>query len=42
MPEYADWMDQDELRQACVEYVADYYASMGLLWNPWEERMQSI
>lgn len=42
MPEYADWMNQEELRQACVEYVADYYASINLLWNPWEEHIQSI
>ena len=26
MPEYADWMDTEELRQACVEYLADLYA----------------
>lgn len=30
MPE---WMDQEELAQAAVEYVANYYAGA---WYPWE------
>ena len=30
MPE---WMDREELNQAAVEYVADYYAGS---WWPWE------
>ena len=26
MPEYADWMDTEEMTQACIEYLADMYA----------------
>ena len=26
MPDYADWMDTEELRQTCIEYLADLYA----------------
>ena len=40
MPDYP--MDTAELCQACVEYVADYYADEGKLWNPWEKDMQDL
>lgn len=26
----------DDIEQACVEYVADYYAEQGEIWYPWE------
>ena len=32
-PEHPDWMDATELAQACVEYLADFYAPD---WYPWE------
>lgn len=32
-PEWPEWMDQAELAQAAVEYLADYYAGT---WYPWE------
>ena len=32
-PEHPDWMDTTELAQACVEYLADFYAPD---WYPWE------
>ena len=32
-PEMPEWMDQAELNQAAVEYLADYYAGS---WYPWE------
>ena len=31
-----------EVCQACVEYLADYYAEEGLLWNPWAEHMERL
>ena len=30
--EWPDWMDQEELQQAAVEYLADLYAGR---WYPW-------
>lgn len=42
MPEYADWMGPEELQQACVEYVADYYASLGFFANPWSDKLLTI
>mgnify|MGYP003817387313 CR=1 FL=1 len=32
----------EDIAQACAEYLADYYADVGLLWNPWEEQMRRI
>lgn len=34
--EYGD-IQPAEVAQACVEYLADYYADEGLLWSPWSE-----
>ena len=34
--------DAADVEQAAVEYLADLYASQGLLWNPWEESMETI
>ena len=39
MPEYGH-MEPAEVCQACVEYVADFYADLGFVWNPWEEQQQ--
>lgn len=39
LPEY-DMMQPAEVNQACVEYVADLYADLGYIWNPWEKNMQ--
>lgn len=25
----------EDIQQLCIEYLADYYAGEGLLWNPW-------
>ena len=33
MPDCADWMGPVEVHEACIEYVADYYAPD---WYPWE------
>lgn len=42
-PDMPDWMTKEEMQQALVEYLADYYAEVhGLLWNPWEEKLESI
>ena len=27
----------DDVEQACVEYVSDYYAEQGEIWYPWDE-----
>lgn len=27
----------DDVEQACVEYVSDYYAERGEIWYPWDE-----
>ncbi|MGM9661793.1 MAG: HNH endonuclease [Oscillospiraceae bacterium] len=35
LPEYPEYMGAAEMAQACVEYVADYYAPD---WNPWKDR----
>ena len=34
-----DWVDVDQetIQQAIIEYLADYYAGEGYLWNPWAE-----
>ncbi len=34
LPEYPDWMTTEDLEQAAVEYVADYYAGN---WWPWDD-----
>lgn len=31
-----------DIAQSCVEYLADLYAEEGLLWNPWEQQLQSL
>lgn len=41
LPEYEEISNAD-VCQSCVEYVADYYADEGLLWNPWEEHLQRL
>lgn len=41
LPEYGDVQPAD-IAQACVEYLADYYADEGYLWNPWEAEQQRI
>ena len=33
MPDYPDWMDAEEIEQASVEYLADFYAPD---WNPYQ------
>lgn len=33
-PETPDWMGPTEIHEACIEYLADYYAGE---WYPWEE-----
>lgn len=40
-PEY-DHMEPGEIAQMCVEYIADFYAAQGLLWNPWAETLERI
>ncbi|MDD3346865.1 HNH endonuclease [Oscillibacter sp.] len=40
MPGYP--MEPADVCQACVEYLADYYADEGKLWNPWEEAMEVL
>lgn len=32
-PEHADWMNAAEVHEACIEYLADYYAPD---WYPWD------
>lgn len=34
--------DPSDIEQAAVEYLADYYAQQGLLWNPWAQTMDAI
>ena len=34
LPDYPEWMNQEELSRAAVEYLADCYAGE---WYPWEE-----
>lgn len=42
-PDWPEWMTKEEMEQAVVEYLADYYAEVhGLFWNPWEEKMLSL
>lgn len=41
MPGYEDIQTAD-VCQACVEYLADYYAEEGLLWNPWAKKQESL
>lgn len=41
MPEYG-YMEPAELAQGCVEYIADYYADMGILWNPWDNEQHRV
>jgi 5-methylcytosine-specific restriction endonuclease McrA len=33
-PETPDWMNAAELHEACIEYLADFYAPD---WYPWEK-----
>ncbi len=40
LPEYP--MNAADVCQACVEYLADYYASEGKLWNPWTAEMEKL
>lgn len=35
-------VSREDVEQAAVEYVADLYADMGLLWNPWAEQMERL
>jgi 5-methylcytosine-specific restriction endonuclease McrA len=32
----ADYMDAEELKQACAEYLGDLYADKGEVWYPYE------
>ena len=32
----ADFMDAEELDQACAEYLGDYYAGQGMEWYVWD------
>jgi hypothetical protein len=41
LPEY-DGVTSMDIAQACVEYLSDYYADLGLVWNPWEKQMRRI
>lgn len=41
LPECGD-IQPAEVCQACVEYLADYYAQEGLLWNPWARQMERL
>lgn len=36
-PDRDDVITPEEAQQACVEYVADYYADRPNGWNPWEK-----
>ena len=38
-PDMPDWMDQAELNQAAVEYVADHYAGS---WWPWAKNYMEM
>ena len=38
-PDMPDWMNREELEQAAIEYVADYYAGS---WWPWEKTYQAM
>ena len=38
-PDMPDWMDQAELSQAAVEYVADHYAGS---WWPWAQNYMEM
>lgn len=41
--DFPDWMTPKELRQALVEYMADYYAeTQGRLWNPWVKKLEDL
>ena len=33
---YADYMDAEELHQACAEYLGDLYANLGQVWYPYD------
>lgn len=39
LPDYPEWMNQEELSRAAVEYVADYYAGS---WWPWKDTYQEM
>ena len=42
-PDWPEWMTKEEMEQAVVEYLADYYAEVyGLAWNPWAEKLLSL
>ena len=34
-PELAECVDAQWMEEACVEYISEYYAEEGLIWNPW-------
>ena len=33
---YADYMNAEELHQACAEYLGDLYANLGQVWYPYD------
>lgn len=33
---FTDYMDAEELTQACAEYLGDLYADMGKVWYPYD------
>ena len=33
--DYPDYVDQDYIEQAVIEYLSDLYACDGVIWNPW-------
>lgn len=41
LPEYRG-IESGHIVQACIEYLADYYAENGLLWNPWKSELDHI
>ena len=32
-----DYMDAEELHQACAEYLGDLYANLGQVWYPYDD-----
>ena len=34
--------DAADIEQAAVEYLADYYADLGFVWNPWAQTTDTI
>lgn len=33
---------KEDVEQAIVEYMADYYACIGTLWNPWAKELERL